>query len=87
VGFSTVENADVTLYHGDKREFVFGKDAKSKMLTGMSKYIGKNENLYVYIQIKDENKRLNVKFDSYIEVGPENIWERKYASIIENPNT
>jgi len=87
VGFSTVENADVTLYHGDKREFVFGKDSKSKMLTGMSKYISKNENLYVYIQIKDENKRLNVKFDSYIEVGPENIWERKYASIIENPNT
>ena len=37
VNFIKVENAEVTVYYGDKRKFEMQPGSKSKMIQGMSK--------------------------------------------------
>jgi hypothetical protein len=85
VNFVKVENAIVEVFHGDKRKFQFINGAKSRMITGMTKSVDVYEQIYISISAIDSGKRVDVIFDSFIEIGPINQWEKKYAYMLENP--
>ena len=83
VSMLKIENAEVTIFFGDKNKYEYKPGQQLTPVQGMATHVSAKESMFVYVEKKDPNKDAEVVFDAYVEIGPDDERKEKYSRFDE----